>query len=88
MIRFTLILAAALLLPCIALTAEAPQADFYVAPDGSDDNPGTLAQPFATPAKARAPLPTDESAAIRSATPFPRRRAWIATAPRRRCARR
>ncbi|MCA1808751.1 MAG: right-handed parallel beta-helix repeat-containing protein, partial [Lentisphaerae bacterium] len=31
----------------------ADKADFYVAPDGSDDAPGTLQHPFATVARAR-----------------------------------
>jgi len=32
---------------------QVPRADFYVAPNGRDDNPGTLDRPFATPARAR-----------------------------------
>jgi len=34
--------------------AAATAADFYVAPNGRDSNPGTATAPFATPAKARA----------------------------------
>ena len=36
-------------LSCLA----APEADLFVAPNGDDVNPGTLAKPFATLAKAR-----------------------------------
>jgi hypothetical protein len=41
--------------PSPALTAAEPpaKADFYVAPNGSDENPGTVAKPFATLARAR-----------------------------------
>ena len=53
-------LAAALVLVAVCLGwwapaggAEAVQGDFYVAPDGRDDNPGTADKPFATPARAR-----------------------------------
>lgn len=37
----------------LSLMAAAVHADFYVAPNGSDDNPGTADAPFATLAKAR-----------------------------------
>jgi hypothetical protein len=39
---------AALLLTALLSAAEAHAEDFYVAPDGDDDNPGTLESPFAT----------------------------------------
>lgn len=42
-------LASVFALSCLA----APVADFVVAPDGNDANPGTLARPFATLARAR-----------------------------------
>ncbi len=41
-----------LLLGSIISGAWAAGADFYIAPDGSDDNPGTLQAPFATPHRA------------------------------------
>src|SRR5262249_4644184 len=34
-------------------TAQEPKADFFVAPDGRDDHPGTRDRPFATLARAR-----------------------------------
>ena len=36
-----------------SLASEASGADFHVAPDGDDRNPGTLEKPFATPGRAR-----------------------------------
>lgn len=36
-----------------AVAQLAPATEFHVAPNGNDANPGTAAQPFATPAKAR-----------------------------------
>ena len=41
------------LVPVTLLAAAAVQADFYVAPDGNDANPGTLEAPFGTVAKAQ-----------------------------------
>ena len=37
----------------LALAVTTHAADFYVAPNGSDAEPGTREQPFATPVKAR-----------------------------------
>ena len=42
------------ILAVAAIAHAAFAADFYVAPDGSNDNPGTKARPFATFAKAKA----------------------------------
>ena len=47
--RIPLVLAAAV---CLAACA-ARAADFYIAPDGDNTNPGTLERPFATLARAR-----------------------------------
>ena len=38
---------------CASMSACSPQADFYVATNGDDANPGTKAKPFATVARAR-----------------------------------
>ena len=46
--RLTLILVCVLTSGCASISA-----DFVVAPSGSDDNPGTPAEPFATLSKAR-----------------------------------
>lgn len=44
----------AIVVACLLLiTTTASAADFYVAPNGNDSNPGTAQQPFATLAKAR-----------------------------------
>ncbi|HUS47749.1 MAG TPA: right-handed parallel beta-helix repeat-containing protein [Phycisphaerae bacterium] len=39
--------------PCCAAAAEDTKADFYVAPDGSDENAGTIDKPFASLARAK-----------------------------------
>ena len=41
------------LLLCLGLSSCTPQADFYVAVNGDDANPGTQSKPFATVARAR-----------------------------------
>ena len=43
-------------------------ADYYVAPDGSDSNPGTLAAPFATLTKAAAVAKPGQTVALRGGT--------------------
>ncbi len=58
--------------------AEPPEGDFYVAPDGQDDGPGTAERPFATVARARdavrekiaAGLEADVTVLIRGGTYF------------------
>jgi hypothetical protein len=40
-------------MPSLALADEARKADYYVATDGSDENPGTRQQPFASLSRAR-----------------------------------
>jgi hypothetical protein len=52
------------LLLCLGLASCAPQADFYVAVNGDDANPGTKSKPFATVARAR-----DAVRQIHKATP-------------------
>ena len=48
------IISLSILLPGGTIIVKAAiQATYYVAPDGSDSNPGTLTQPFATIQKAR-----------------------------------
>jgi len=65
-----------LTLACLVCAATGlPAKDLYVSPTGSDDNPGTRQQPFASLGKAlppgRAPNP-ERSGSRRVSTTFPR----------------
>ncbi|MGB6026025.1 MAG: hypothetical protein WBG40_12585, partial [Candidatus Sulfotelmatobacter sp.] len=51
----------ALTISAASLYGESPSNGFYVAPNGNDNNPGTLAQPFATLGKAQSAMRASSS---------------------------
>jgi hypothetical protein len=58
----------AMLFPNVLAGAALVAAEFYVAPQGSDDNPGTLAAPFATIQRAQAAVGPGDTVLIRGGT--------------------
>jgi hypothetical protein len=57
-----------MLLAALATAPAAAAATYYVSPSGSDANPGTLARPWRTLAKAAATIPAGADVAIRGGT--------------------
>ncbi|MHC5061773.1 MAG: right-handed parallel beta-helix repeat-containing protein [Planctomycetota bacterium] len=63
----------AVMLLCVVLSNAASAATYYVAPGGSDANPGTLAQPFASITKAQDAASFGDMVYLRGGGPGPRR---------------
>src|SRR5262245_41446909 len=57
-----------LVLFALTFDRSAHAADFYVSPSGSDSNPGTISQPFATPQKALTVIASGDTIYLRGGT--------------------
>jgi len=62
----------------LAVTGLGTAKDWFVAPAGSDKNPGTGARPFATLERARDAVRTERQAAKKAGSPISRTNVWLA----------